>query len=412
MPNGKVIAIEERTNLTSETITDPSGAFSFPALRPGLYRLEAEASGFRKLVRSGIELSVNDRLRIDLSMTLGAISESIQVTGSAPLIESESAALGNVIENRKIVNLPLNTRNPFQLALLSPGVVPGTNMGDAFNTSANFMINGNRGNVSEMLIDGITNSVPAANPILVVAMFPSPDALEEFKVQTNGYAAEYGRSGGGIVNMVIKSGTNQYHGVLYEFLRNSKMDANDFFANSADRPIGPFKRNQFGFAMGGPVVRDKLFFFVNYEALRERSRNQITGTVPTALERRGDFSQSRQMVGGTCLPVQLYDPSTTRSNPAGGSIRDAFPGALIPASRLDAVAAKVIGYFPEPTSAGAACTGINNFFSDKTFSVDANQMDMKFDWSPTSKMKYTAGLSWRTRTRVCAKSLRQYCRHA
>ena len=398
VPNGKVVAIEERTNLTSETITDPSGAFSFPALRPGLYRLEAEASGFRKLVRSGIELSVNDRLRIDLSMTLGAISESIQVTGSAPLIESESAALGNVIENRKIVNLPLNTRNPFQLALLSPGVVPGTNMGDAFNTSANFMINGNRGNVSEMLIDGITNSVPAANPILVVAMFPSPDALEEFKVHTNGYAAEYGRSGGGIVNMVIKSGTNQYHGVLYEFLRNSKMDANDFFANSADRPIGPFKRNQFGFAMGGPVVRDKLFFFVNYEALRERSRNQITGTVPTALERRGDFSQSRQMVGGSCLPVQLYDPSTTRSNPAGGSIRDAFPGALIPASRLDAVAAKVIGYFPEPTSAGAACTGINNFFSDKTFSVDANQMDMKFDWSPTSKMKYTAGLSWRTRT--------------
>lgn len=121
VPNGKVVAIEERTNLASETITDPSGAFSFPALRPGLYRLEAEASGFRKLVRSGIELSVNDRLRIDLSMTLGPISESIQVTGSAPLIESESATLGNVIENRKIVNLPLNTRNRFQLALLSPG---------------------------------------------------------------------------------------------------------------------------------------------------------------------------------------------------------------------------------------------------------------------------------------------------
>ncbi|MEP7365021.1 MAG: TonB-dependent receptor [Acidobacteriota bacterium] len=397
VPNAKLAAIETRSNVVSQTVSDATGAYSFPLLRVGQYRVEVEADGFRKLVRSGIEVRVNDRLRVDLTMTLGAVSESIQVSGAAPLVESETGALGTVIDNRKIINIPLNTRNPFQLALLSPGVIPSPNFGNAFNNSANFMINGNRGNTSEMLIDGITNSVPAANPIVVVTMFPSPDALEEFKVQTNGYAAEYGRSGGGLINMVIKSGTNQFHGVGYEFLRNSKLDANDFFANKAGRPIGPFKRNQYGFSFGGPIVRDKAFFFVNFESLRERSRNQLTGTVPTALERSGNFSQSRQTAGGQCVPIQLYDPFSTRTNPDGSAVRDLLPGGIVPATRIDRVGSRIAGYFPDPTSAGAACTGINNFFSDKVSGTDTNQMDIKLDWSPTSKSKYTAGLAWRTR---------------
>ncbi len=397
VPNAKLSAVEERSNLRSETATDTQGAYSFPALRVGQYRIEVEAGGFRKLVRSGLEIRVNDRLRVDLTMTLGAVNESIEVTAAAALVESETGALGTVIDNRKIVNIPLNTRNPFQLALLSPGVIPSPNFGNAFNSSANFIINGNRGNTSEVLIDGITNSVPAANPIVVITMFPSPDALEEFKVQTNGYAAEFGRSGGGLINMVIKSGTNQYHGVVYEFLRNSKLDANDFFANRAGLPIGPFKRNQFGFTFGGPIVRDKAFFFVNYEGLRERTRNQVQGAVPTALERAGNFSQSRQMLAGQCVPVQLFDPFSTRANPAGGFIRDPLPGSIVPANRIDRVGASVATFFPNPTSAGAACTGINNFFSDKVFGTNTNQMDMKLDWAPTSKTKYTAGLAWRTR---------------
>jgi hypothetical protein len=241
--NAHVKAVEERSNVAAETGTDIHGAYAFPALRPGIYRVETEATGFRRLVRPSIEVHVADRLEVNLQMQLGAVSETLEVSGAAPLVESQSGAIGNVIENRKIVDLPLNNRNPFQLALLSPGVVPAPNFGNAFNTSANFLINGNRGNTSEMLVDGVTNSVPAANPILVVSLFPSPDALEESRVQTNGYAAEYGRSGGGIVNMVIKSGTNQYHGVVYEFLRNSKLDANDFFANRAGRSIASFKRN-------------------------------------------------------------------------------------------------------------------------------------------------------------------------
>ena len=188
VPNAKFAAVEERSNITTETVSDSRGSYVFPALRSGVYRLEAEASGFRKFARSGIEVRVNDRLQIDLAMVLSSVSETVEVTGATPLVESQSGAVGNVIENRKIIDLPLNTRNPFQLALLSPGVVPSPAFGNAFNSSANFIISGNRGNTSEMLIDGITNSVPAANPILVVSLFPSPDALEEFKVHTNGYA--------------------------------------------------------------------------------------------------------------------------------------------------------------------------------------------------------------------------------
>ena len=397
VPNAKLTAIETRSNVVTETVSDAAGAYSFPALRVGEYRVEAEADGFRKLVRSGIQVRVNDRLRVDLTMTLGAVSESVQVSGAAPLVESETGAIGTVIDNRKIVNIPLNTRNPFQLALLSPGVIPSPAFGNAFNSSANFIINGNRGNTSELLIDGITNSVPAANPIVVVTMFPSPDALEEFKVQTNGYAAEYGRSGGGLINMVIKSGTNQYHGVAYEFLRNSKLDANDFFANKAGTPRGPFKRNQYGFTFGGPIVRDKVFFFVNFESLRERSRNQVQGTVPTELEKGGNFSQSRQLLAGQCVPVQLFDPFSTRANPAGGSIRDPLPGNIVPAANMDRAGRLIAGYFPNPTSAGATCTGINNFLSNKVFGTDTNQMDIKLDWAPTAKSKYTAGMAWRTR---------------
>ena len=399
VPQAKVTATEQDSNIKADAISNSDGRYLFPSLRPGVYRLEAEAPGFRKLVNPNIEVRVNDRLDVNLTMVLGSVSESVEVNASAALVETQTGAIGSVIDNRKIVNLPLNTRNPFQLALLSPGVVPSTAFGNAFNSSANFLINGNRGNTSEILIDGITNSVPAANPIVVVSLFPSPDALEEFKVQTNGYGAEFGRSGGGIVNMVIKSGTNHFHGVLYEFLRNSQLDANDFFSNRAGRQLSSFKRNQYGFTAGGPIVRDKAFFFFNYEALRQRSRDQLTGTVPTALERQGDFSQSRQIVGSSCVPAQIFDPTTTRANPAGsGFIRDPFPNNIIPANRLDKVGANVVKYFPLPNISGAACSGINNFLSNQSSPFDTNEIDMKFDWTPTSKDKFTAGLGWRTST--------------
>ena len=391
----KIAAIEETTNVTTDSVADDQGDYAFPSLRPGPYRLEVEASGFKKLVRSGLAVQVNSRIRVDLVMSLGAISERVDVSGAQALVETDSSALGNVVSNRQILNLPLNTRNPFQLAGLSPGVIPSVGLGNQFNTSADFMIGGGRGNTSEVLIDGITNSVPAANPIAVIAMFPSVDAIEEFKVQTSAYAAEYGRSGGGIVNMIIRSGTNQYHGTLFEFLRNSKMDSNSFFANRSGSPLASFKRNQYGFSFGGPILHDKLFFFVNYEALRQRSQSNTTLTVPTALERQGDFRQTRAQVGSACSPIQLFDPLTTQAV-TGGFARDPFPNAVIPATRQDPVGAKLATYFPLPNLPGTGCSGINNYFASLSAPVTTNQMDMKFDWAPSVVHKFTAGLSWRT----------------
>jgi hypothetical protein len=394
--NAKLTAVEVTSNTAAETVSDARGLYAFPALRPGVYRVEVEATGFSKLTEPNIEVRVNDRLEINLKMVVGAVNQSVVVSAATPLVETQTGSIGSVIENKKIVDLPLNQRNPYSLALLSPGVTPAPGYGNLFNTASLFMVNGNLGRTSEMLIDGITNSVPAANPILVVSLFPSPDAIEEFKTQTNSYAAEFGRAGGGIVNMVIKSGTNRLHGVLYEFLRNSKLDANDFFSNRAGTPLASFKRNQYGFTAGGPVVRDHVFFFVNYEALRQRSLDQTSGTVPTALERSGDFSQSRQSVGGNCVPVQLYDPLTTRANTSGGYVRDAFPNAMIPVSRFDPVGKNIVKYFPDPTSPGATCTGATNFRSVMITPTNTNEVDAKFDWIPSEKTRMSLGLGWRS----------------
>ncbi|MCL5744221.1 MAG: TonB-dependent receptor [Acidobacteria bacterium] len=364
-------------------------------LQPGQYRIAAEKEGFRPVTRTGITLNVDDVVRVDLLLELGAISSSVEVTAAAPPIERETAAMGTVVDGSKIVNLPLNSRNSFSLALLVPGVVPGRGFGDLFNNAAGFHINGGRANTNEMLIDGITNVAPAANPIAVVAIMPSPDALQEFKVVTNSYAAEYGRSGGGIVNMVMRSGTNAYHGTLFEFLRNSRMDSNDFFANRAGAPLTTFQRNQFGFTFGGPVKRDKLFYFVNYEGLRQLAASSANLTVPTVAERAGNFSQSFQQVGNQCLPVSIYDHVTTRAAGAGYA-RSPFPGNIIPASRMDRVGVKMAGYYPLPNTAGNACTNTNNFYSAMKDPVSNNQVNGKADWNASDRDKVFVGVNWRS----------------
>ncbi len=394
VPGVRVVARESRSNIASETVGDSQGIFSFPALSPGVYRLEAESQGFRKLIRNGIELRVNDRLRVDMSLQLGQVSDSVEVTGAPPLIEQETGAIGSVIDNRRIINLPLNTRNPYQLAQLSPGVLPSPAAGDAFNNAIAFSINGGRGNTSEILVDGAVNTVEGTNMINIVAAFPSPDAIEEFKLQTNSYSAEYGRSGGGVINMVMKSGTNQYHGVLFEFLRNSRLDANDFFANAAGVPLRSFKRNQFGGTVGGPIIRDKLFFFGSFEGLRQRNQAINNITVPTTLEKAGDFSASRRVLGAACAPLQIYDPFSTRANPAGGFVRDLFPGNRIPAARVDGVARRMVSFYPQPNNSGDACSGLNNLLAVGAASYDTDKYDGKIDWIPDAKNRLAFSANW------------------
>jgi hypothetical protein len=286
--------------------------------------------------------------------------------------------LGQVINNRSIVNLPLNQRNPFSLILLAPNVT-GT-VGNTM-TGLQFNVNGGRSGTTDVLLDGVSSS-PPTDSFNGLSIFPSVDAVQEFKVQTNNYAAEFGLSGGGVINLIYKSGGNAFHGSVYEFLRNSAMDANDFFANRQGRPLASFKRSQFGGSLGGPVLlpkiyngRNKTFFFVDYEGLRQRTAANVLGTVPTVAERNGDFSQIRTSSG---KPITIFDPNTTTF--AGGVFtRQPFPGNIIPANRINAVAAAVSKYWPLPNTTGTGGGQINNWVASASSPYNIDQYDVKID---------------------------------
>jgi len=395
VPAATVVVANVDTGVQRTTTSNEEGYYTVPLLPPGNYRIMVRKGGFKPVTKSGLTLAVDQVARIDFTVEVGSITDTIDVMATAPVVEQETAAMGTVVDNRKITNLPLNTRDPYRLTFLMAGVVPGGTFSDAYNDTADFMVNGGRANLNEIFIDGVSAMITAAGNFGLSPGVPSPDALQEFKVQTNNYSAEYGRSGGGVVNMVMKSGTNGFHGTAYEFLRNSTMDANNFFANRTGARLASFKRNQFGGTLGGPIIRNKAFFFVNYEGLRQRAANNLTATVPTLLERKGDFSKSFQLVGGACVPVQIFSPATTRANPQGGFIRDQFPNNMIPAQSLDKVGLAMASFYPLPTSAGDPCTGANNFFSAKSDTFTSDQMDAKLDWAQSERNRFVADLSWR-----------------
>ena len=387
------------TNTATGVVTGATaggdGRFVAVSLPPGTYSVTVEAAGFKRAERSGIVLEVARQASISIALEVGTISETVQITAEAPLLESTSAAVGQVIDNRSIVNLPLNQRNSYSLVFLAPGVVGNVN--EEFNQS-NISVNGGRPGSNEILVDGIPSSPPLVNPIQGFTVYPSVDAVQEFKVQTDSYSAEFGRSGGGIINLIYKSGTNDLHGSLFEFLRNSTLDANNFFNNKNGIALASFKRNQFGASAGGPVEiprlyngRNRTFFFADYEGLRQRSLATVSNTVPTMLQRGGDFSQTRNAQGAL---VVIYDPVTTTPS-GGGFTRQAFPGNVIPPNRIDKVAANVIKYFPLPNVAGAPNSGANNFLSTGTSIYDANQFDVKVDENLSDRNRFLARYSHR-----------------
>jgi hypothetical protein len=389
VPKASVTVVNTSTNLEARTVTGSDGRYSFPSLPPGgPYTITVAGSGFNTEVRTGITLEVNQSLRLDFTLRLGATTETVQVTAAAPLIESATSAMGQVINTRSIVNLPLNQRNAYSLVFLAPGVE-----GDAsfsYN-SANISINGGRPGSTDILVDGIPSSPALANPIEGFAVFPSVDAVQEFKVQTNTYSAEFGRSGSGIINMIYKSGTNQFHGSVFEFLRNSDLDSNGFFSNRNGVALPNFKRNQFGASLGGPVDipkvykgRDKTFFFFAYEGLRQGSATTLNTTVPTAAQRAGDFSHTLNAAG---QQVTIYDPTTTA--PQGtGYVRQPFPGNIIPSGRIDAVARNVVNYYPLPNQPGAPNSGVNNYYAATNSVLDTNSIDAKVDENLSDRSRF------------------------
>ncbi|HTM50581.1 MAG TPA: carboxypeptidase regulatory-like domain-containing protein, partial [Bryobacteraceae bacterium] len=323
VPGVAVTVTNLETGRARNTVSSEVGFFVVPLLQPGSYQIRLSKTGFKQVTQTGITLQVNEQARMNFSMEVGALAEEVRITAQAPLLETASAARGQVIDNQKIVELPLNGRDYLQLALISAGVgrLPPGGRFDTFSAS------GMRAQENTYLLDGVDNNSMqrAAQARRAEVIKPSVDAIQEFKVLTNAYSAEYGRAAGGVVTVSIKSGSNDVHGSLFEFLRNARLDARNFF--DPPGPVPPFKRNQYGFAAGGPIKKDRTFIFGDYEWTSIRQSRTALNTIPTQALRSGNFS--------SLLPgVTIYDPNTFDR---AANRRDPFPGNIVPAARFDPI---------------------------------------------------------------------------
>lgn len=388
--NARVTVTNSGTNREHHTISDATGAYKVQLLPPGDYVVTVDVPGFRRLVRSGITLQVNQQSQLDLTLQLGQTSEVLEVTEQAPLLESESSVLGTVVSEKLVNQLPLNGRNFVQLATLSPGVngvgysAGGTIMSgsrpDDRRPGTEIFSNGNREGSNNFLYDGIDDNERLT---LSIVLRPPVEGVREFKIQTNLYSADVGRNSGAVVDVITKSGTNQFHGSIFEFLRNSAMDARNYFSPKGTA-FPAFRLNQFGGSLGGPVMLPKLydgknrtFFFVDYEGYRRDSQQLLLGNIPTAKMRTGDFSET----------ATIYDPLTTRPNPNGsGVIRDAFANNLIPATRFDPIAVKMVQAYPAPTSSAR----FNNYLANLVQNQKWNQGDVRVDHQISAKDNFFA----------------------
>jgi len=385
----QVVATETQRNIQQTTTTDAAGRYVLTNLPPGKYVLTVEARGFKKYTREALDLQVNQDVAINVALEVGAVSDSVTVTAEAPLLESSTSSVGKVVENREIVNLPLNTRNPYQLVFLTPGVSGTVSIN---YDDMRYSVNGARVRMLDTMVDGVAASHPTVNGAGGVAVFPSVESIAEFKVMGANPPAEFGRSQGSILNVVYRSGSNEWHGSAIEFVRNSEFDANSFFSNKNNVPLASFKRNQFGADLAGPIRRDKTFFLLDYAGLRERSASSSTFTVPTALERSGDFSQTFAANG---RQIVIFDPFSTRAS-GSGYVRDALNGNKIPASMLDPVAVNVMKYYPAPNTPGNPITNQSNYYKTGARALNVNQFDIRGDHNFSPSRRSFARYSHRT----------------
>jgi hypothetical protein len=379
--NAEVTAINTATNQAFHTSTSSEGYFTFPVLQASVYKITVHAQGFKEYIHENIKLDIAAALEVDASLSVGQVSETVTVTTEAPLLETENSSLGQVIPNRSVDDLPLDGRNSYGFASL----VPGVNAPIGFSQTAfdeyndQFLsINGSRPNQNQFLLDGGQNSEPAfTGP----GYYPSVDVVSEYKVETNNLDAEYSHSGGGVINVITKSGSNKFHGSGWEFFRNTDLVANDYFSNLAGLPRADFKFNQFGGTFGGPIIHNKTFFFFGYEGLRWVQAGSGVGTIPTALQRSGDFSQT---VDGSGNVIPIYDPKTTVPDPAnpGQFLRTQYPGNKIPLGEQDPVAVALLAYLPPPNQPGTS-TGANNYITNFSSPITENSFSLRIDHAIT-----------------------------
>jgi Carboxypeptidase regulatory-like domain/TonB dependent receptor len=357
VPGATVTVTEVRTNRQRRVVSSLGGVYTAPSLAPGEYRVDVALTGFKPVRRAGIHLSTGEKARIDFDLAVGRLSEQVTVTADAPMLRAVTASLGTTVAHDQVVQLPLNGRAFILLAGLAPGVALPPN-------SQLPRINGGRPRTNEYLFDGISVVQPEPGQ---VAFVPVIDAIQEFKIESNSPPAEFGRFNGGVVNLTTKAGANAFHGTGFEFLRHESLNARNFFQSS--NPVKPdYRRNQFGGMLGGPLAKDRTFFFVDYQGQRQSIARTATSTVPTLLQRQGIFTEA---IGGR-VPV-TYDPATM-----AGSARTPFAGGTIPLARMDPVALALLQRYPLPTASGVA----NNF------SRTANEVDNQDQWDARIDHKF------------------------
>ncbi len=388
IPGAAVAVSNVATNSGTGTRSDEAGNYTVLYLGPGRYSITVDAPGFKRLVRQGIEVRIGDQLRLDLAMEVGASQEVISVTADAELLETTTASAGQVIDQRRIADLPLSDGNPFVLHRLAPGVIytgdlkfsrPFDNAG-----TSGITVDGAAGG-NEFTLDGSPNMASGRR----VAFVPPRDVVEEFKVETANFDAQDGHTAGGNVNVALKAGTNNLHGTLYEFLRNDKLSGNDFFLNRSGRARDSLRYNLYGGTVGGPVRIPKIYnghnrtwFFFGFEGIKDRFPEPTQQTIPSQAQRIGDFSQ----LLGLGATYQIYDPFTARRLANGRIQRDPVSGNLIPRNRISPIAAKYLELYPQPNQPGDS-QGRNNYISGNSRGDDFDSQTYRFDQQLTDRQR-------------------------
>lgn len=413
VPNAKVSITEPSTGLKYETITNGRGEFVRPALKPSIYSVEVTAPGFKKAVEQNIHVSSGERASVSITLNLGDVGQTVEVTSTAAVLQTESTTVGANINSKVLSDIPLGgQRNATYLARLSPGVVPAEN-GARDSANGGFSANGVRSNgQNNFLLNGVDNNVNTIDFLnqTAYAIGPSVEAIGEMTILTNGYNAEYGRAAGGVVNVNLKTGTNQVHGSLFEILQNKELDANRWENNVARVKRGPFTQNQFGATGGGPIMKNKLFMFGDYQGTRIADSGgavQNLGyagfyTIPTGPMRSGDFSSELSQVMGTdpngnaIVAGGIYDPASTVYDAKGVPVsRTMFPGNKIPTTRFDPAAAKLMSLYPatnQPIRTGS--WPLNDFYTVTAGRLVTDQGDGRVDYKLSDKDSLFGSLSW------------------
>lgn len=374
IPEAGISVREVTTGILQTAQTNNEGLYVISSLRPGTYQVSVKKDGFTELVRQGIVVRVGDSVTLNFNLSVGAVNSSVEVSSEAPLVRTDDTIVGSVIDETTIKQLPLSGRSAFDLALLTPGVQQSA-VSNGTSSDSQPRLSGGRPRTNEFTLDGTSITDPRRGSSVIS---PNLDAIREFAVITNGIPAQYGRLAGGITTATIKSGTNQYHGNIFEFHRGDGFGlARNYFASTIPHQV----YNQFGGIIGGPIIRNKMFFFADYQGTRNRQQSIFNLTVPTALQQQGNFSDilgaaiGTDPLGRTVYQNQIFDPATTRVV-NGRTVRDPFPNNTIPQSRWDPPSAKVAALYVQPNRSGLS----QNYYTTQSSGLNQDQADSRVDW--------------------------------